>query len=236
MYRRQFLKTAAVASLLLSGSGKNLFAQDPENERLFINAGVGGNNTANMLARIDKDCLAHRPKLTIFMAGTNDMNSQKHIPLPQYEKNMRTIIEKIQGVGSQLILMTIPPGYEPYLLTRHKKEFYEPEGYVARMAEVNKLIKKLAEEYKLTLVDIHHIFDAVGNVGEAPSSLIQNVANSNKTDGIHPTGDGYRVMAIAIYECIVQNNLPTDRIVCFGDSITAGGYPNYLKKLIRPIR
>jgi lysophospholipase L1-like esterase len=203
-----------------------------EDEPFPINAGVGGNNTADLLHRIERDCLAHRPDLTILMAGANDMNSMKHIPLPQYEQNMRSVISQIQETGSQILLMTILPVYEPYLYTRHNKAFYEPEGYTKRKEEVNNLLKKLAGEYRLTLLDMHHVFETVGEIGTASSSLIQNEANSNKTDGVHPTADGYRLMAVTIYECIRAKQLPRKRIVCFGDSITAGSYPHYLKQLL----
>lgn len=231
MHRRNFLKASMVTPFIFSGL--NLSALEVVNkEPRVINAGVGGNTTADMLARIDKNCLAHRPDLTVFMAGTNDMNSKKYIPLPQYEKNMRSIIGKILDVGSHIILMPILPAYEPYLYTRHDKSFYEPEGYVGRKNEMNKLIRNLASEYQLTFLDMHHIFEMIGNIGEEENSLIQNEANSGKTDGLHPTNNGYRLMAVAIYECIIQNNLPHERVVCFGDSITAGAYPGYLRKLL----
>ncbi len=231
MHRRNFLKASMVTPFIFSGL--NLSALEVVNkEPRVINAGVGGNTTADMLARIDKNCLAHRPDLTVFMAGTNDMNSKKYIPLPQYEKNMRSIIGKILDVGSHIILMPILPAYEPYLYTRHDKSFYEPEGYMGRKNEMNKLIRNLASEYQLTFLDMHHIFEMIGNIGEDENSLIQNEANSGKTDGLHPTNNGYRLMAVAIYECIIQNNLPHERVVCFGDSITAGAYPGYLRKLL----
>src|SRR3546814_8774250 len=51
----------------------------------IVNAGRSGNNTRNLLARLDKDCLALRPSLVILMVGTNDMNSRNHVPLAEYE-------------------------------------------------------------------------------------------------------------------------------------------------------
>jgi len=38
---------------------------------------------------------------------------------------------KIKSTGSKVLIMTILPPYEPYLLTRHPAAFYQPEG-VAR--------------------------------------------------------------------------------------------------------
>ncbi|MDR2037543.1 MAG: GDSL-type esterase/lipase family protein [Bacteroidales bacterium] len=228
MNRRRFL-TVLSATWYLSDF---LLASDIPQEPFLINSGIGGNTSADLIKRIDKDCLAYQPDLTILMVGTNDMNSMKYIPIAQYEKNMRLIISKILDSGSRIILMNLLPVYEPYLFTRHKKEFYEPEGHSGRKLEMNNLLKKLAIECNLSFLDIDHIFEKVGNVGEERNSLIQNEANSGKKDGLHPTSDGYRIIAIALYQYIMQNNLPHNRVVCFGDSITAGSYPNYLKKLL----
>jgi lysophospholipase L1-like esterase len=239
MFSYQNLKKLffVVAILTIAGYQKTI-AQEPI-EPFVINAGIGGNNTKDLLARIDKDCLAYHPDLTILMVGTNDMNSMKYIPIDQYEKNLRKIIDLILKSKSQVLLMNILPNYEPYLLTRHPRNFYGEEGPSGRMAEVNKVIKKVAIKKNVSFLDMHHIFNKVGNIGLDKSSLIQNEANSNNTDGLHPTPEGYRVMGIVVYEYIMNKNLPHKRIVCFGDSITHGdgsidkeSYPAYLKKLL----
>ena len=95
----------------------------------------------------------------------------------------------------------------------------------------------MAADNQFPLLDMHHIFDKVGNVGLAASSLIKNEANSQKTDGIHPTAEGYRVMGVAVYTFLAQQRLLRNRIVCFGDSITFGdsngqNYPAYLQQLV----
>lgn len=204
-----------------------------------INSGVGGNNTIDLLNRIKKDCMIHKPQLTILMAGTNDMNSVKYVPVNQYEKNLITIADSIVSGGSKLLMMTILPAYEPYLLTRHPASFYEPEGVEGRRKQVNDIIRKVAGQYKTHILDMEQRFLAVGKIGTDKDSLIQNEANSNKTDGIHPTPNGYRFMALSIYDYILYNNLPKEGIVCFGDSITKGdgtndseSYPGYLNKLL----
>ncbi|MFT3902674.1 MAG: GDSL-type esterase/lipase family protein [Niabella sp.] len=204
-----------------------------------INSGIGGNNTVDLLERIDKDCLAYQPKLTILMIGTNDMNSVKHVPVDQYEKNLSKLSERIVKSKSKLLLMTILPAYEPYLLTRHPASFYNPEGVSGRRKQVNDVIRKIAKQHKVHLLDVEQRFLAVGKTGTGKDSLIQNEANSNKTDGIHPTPNGYRFMALAVYDYIMYHNLPKEGIVCFGDSITKGdgsvngeSYPGYLNKLL----
>jgi lysophospholipase L1-like esterase len=241
MHRRGFLQTGLIIPSL---AFKDWFVPGsqprPANAPPFIvNAGIGGNNTADLLARIDRDCLAHRPDLTILMIGTNDMNSMKHIPLPKYEQNLRELITRIRNSGSQVLLMTILPVYEPYLYTRHPQAFYAPEGHSERKRQVNETIRKAAEDFQQPLLDMHHIFEKAGNIGLEPDSLLSNEANTGKTDGVHPTSQGYRTMAVAVYEFIMQRQLPHNAVVCFGDSITNGGggvegksYPAYLKKLL----
>lgn len=239
MKRRAFLQSSVLLSSLAPLSV--LAGERPvkKGETEVINAGIGGNNTVDLLARIDKDCLQHRPQLTILMAGTNDMNSRKYIPLAEYEKNMQSMIDAIARINSKIVLMNLLPAYEPYLMTRHKPEFYAPEGHSGRLAQMNALIKKIAERNRISLLDLHHVFQTVGNIGLDASSLIQNEANSNKTDGLHPTPDGYRTIAIAVYQHLQCHDLLREKIVCFGDSITLGdgqqggkNYPAYLKKLL----
>ncbi|SFD90004.1 Lysophospholipase L1 [Chitinophaga sp. CF118] len=239
MHRRSFLQTGLLTTSLAFQEkyfpAKKGFSGSSE----IVNAGIGGNNTADLLKRIDTDCLALHPDLTILMIGTNDMNSRKYIPLTAYEKNLREIVSKIRGINSQVLLMSILPAYEPYLYTRHPQSFYAPEGHSGRKQKVNEVIKKVAEDYRQSFLDMDHIFQRIGNVGTGPDSLIQNEANSKKTDGIHPTPEGYRTMAVAIFEYLTERQLPLNRIVCFGDSITLGdggtegkSYPAYLKRLL----
>ncbi|MCU7693203.1 GDSL-type esterase/lipase family protein [Haoranjiania flava] len=248
--RRYFLeKGAALVSGLIAGTYFQSMAggllettktvRHPTTKLPVINSGVGGNNTIDLLNRIRKDCLIHKPKLTILMAGTNDMNSVKYVPINQYEKNLATIADSIVSGGSRLLMLTILPAYEPYLLTRHRASFYEPEGVEGRRKQVNDIIRKVAGMYKTHILDMEQRFLAVGKIGTDKDSLIQNEANSNKTDGIHPTPNGYRFMALCIYDYILYNNLPKEDIVCFGDSITkgdgtntSGSYPGYLNKLL----
>jgi len=205
-----------------------------------INAGVGGNNTTDLMARIEKDCLLQQPDLVIFMAGTNDMNSKKFVSLPVYEKNMQQMISSMKKIKSDIMLMNLLPVYEPYLFTRHERSFYDPEGHSGRLQQMNASIKKLALQNKTAFTDLYRVFSRVGNIGTDASSLIKNEANSKTTDGLHPTADGYRVMAVAIHAALVCHQFANKKkIVCFGDSITkgdgidgGGNYPSYLQKLL----
>ncbi|PPL00153.1 Lysophospholipase L1 [Parapedobacter indicus] len=232
MDRKTFILDLIIALPFLSEPN---FATD----RVLVNAGVGGNNSRDLLNRLDRDCLSHKPNLVILMAGTNDMNSAKHVPPNEFKQNVLTIIRRIKATGSNLLLLTTLPFFEPYLLQRHPKEFYEPEGPTGRWRSLNKMIKRIASETNSHLLDVGQIIEKIGKIGEDNDSLLQNEINSGKMDGVHPTPNGYRFIALAVSQYIRDNDLPTGRIVCFGDSITKGdgsvdkeSYPAYLKKLL----
>ncbi|CAL1519673.1 SGNH/GDSL hydrolase family protein [Chitinophaga sp. MM2321] len=241
MQRRTFLSASILGALAIAVDVPALASGSDEPGYSVINAGVGGNNTNDLLKRIDKDCLAHAPELTVLMIGTNDMNSMKYIPLEQYRENLSTIIKKIRAKKSKVLLMTICPFIEEYLFTRHNPAHYGTEGPSGRRAEVNRTIRELAAKHKTSLLDLGALFDKGGQVGLGKHSLIQNEVNTHKTDGVHPTPDGYRFIGLAVYQYIIYNRLPKSRIVCFGDSITAGdggvdkeSYPAYLQRFLLP--
>jgi lysophospholipase L1-like esterase len=243
MKRRHFLQVPLLAMPALSW-GKlprslNPDVMIPMKQPTVINAGIGGNNTQDLLDRIQADCLAHKPNITVLMIGTNDMNTRKHIPLQQYTANLDSLCRQITAAGSHLVLMNILPVYEPYLFTRHDRAFYGAEGHAGRKAKVNEAIRATAATHKAPLADLHQLFDKLGNIGTEASSWLQNEVNSGKTDGVHPTPQGYKAIAIAAHGMLQRYDLSSKIIVCFGDSITAGdgtitgnSYPAYLNQLL----
>lgn len=236
------LSNKFILAMFLLGCLQSVNGQtDTCGSAVFVrNAGIGGNNTVDMLKRIRKDCLNFHPDLTIVMAGTNDMNSVKYVPLDQYKINLEHLLDSIQESGSKVLLMNILPFYTPYLLTRHPAAFYGPEGPVGRQTAVNLAIAAIAKRRHIPFLDIHHYFEKAGDIGLGKNSLIRNMANSGLTDGIHPTAEGYRLIAALVYQKIISAGLPHGRVVCFGDSITKGdgstngnSYPAYLKRLLQ---
>lgn len=242
--RRNWIKGSLV-SLSAMALGERVLAvghngqSSANNTSVVINAGISGNNTTNLLARLDADCISHRPELTVLMVGTNDMNSQKYVPLTQYQQNLNLIINKIKAAGSQVILMTILPFYEPYLLTRHPAAFYQPEGPATRRKQLNDAIIAIAKQQNVHLLDMGRRLEILGKPGLDKDSLFRNEANSGNTDGVHPTPTGYRFLALSIYDYITNRQLPTGKIICLGDSITFGhgaardeSYPVCLLRLL----
>lgn len=76
----------------------------PKSDVIAVNAGISGHTTANALARIDKDVLAHRPDLVTVMFGLNDM--VKIDDIAAYRKNLAEIISRCRATGAEVVLCT----------------------------------------------------------------------------------------------------------------------------------
>ena len=180
------------------------------------------------------------------MVGSNDvLNSQNAVPLQEYEKNLDKLATRAKEAGAELVLVTVLPCHVPYLLERHEKAFYGKDGPPGRIEQANQAIRRLAKQHELPLVEAHAIFSGIGEIGVSPESLLQNEANSGRRDGVHPTPEGCRILATAVFQAIRARGIRPKTIVCLGDSVTYGAhvegagtaegktYPAYLKRLMR---
>ena len=68
------------------------------------NAGIGGNKTADMVARLTADVIALAPQKCLIEAGTNDTD-----PIAQTLPNLTTILAALRGAKIEPLLATIPP-------------------------------------------------------------------------------------------------------------------------------
>jgi lysophospholipase L1-like esterase len=70
--------------------------------RPVINAGVEGDTTAGALTRLNKDVLTKSPRIVLITLGGNDLWTA--VEAEVFSKNLKTIIELIQGQGSLVIV------------------------------------------------------------------------------------------------------------------------------------
>jgi len=189
----------------------------------IINAGVGGNNSRALLARLEEDVLSRDPSLEIFMVGTNDaLNSEALFPIDEDRENLASLVARCIASGCRVLLATIIPFHEPALMTRHQAAAYGEMPPARRHTAVINAIRDCSREHSLPLAEVNSVFTALGNTGEDASSLLRNPANSGVVDGVHPTSQGYALIATIIFQTIIDHRLPTSRVICLGDSITKG--------------
>jgi len=211
-----------------------------------INAGIGGNNTKDLLRRINKDVISQKPDLTILMVGTNDMlNSRKMTTYALYTERLTEIVKDIKSTGSKLILMSPPPVDSAYLFLRHDRKLYT-QAPNEMMDSVSKIMHKVAKENGVYFFNLYKEFVKIGVPDHGKDMFIRNPLNSGAKGGVHPTDLGYHFIAYNLYCYLKKNHLLQKgiKIICFGDSITYGScskgggtitgnnYPSYLNEKI----
>lgn len=191
-----------------------------------LNKGIGGNNSNDLLKRLDRDVLAENPDLVILMAGSNDMiNSKKFISYATFRDNYQSLIHQLKSRGIQVVVMSPPPVDTGYVFQRHNRQLFSQEPN-AKLDSLNHLIRQLARDNEVHYIDLHQAFKAQGSPNRLSQSLIVNQANLGIPDGLHPTREGYQLIANEVYHYLNAHKLlkRNQKILCFGDSITYGAF------------
>ena len=80
-----------------------------------IPAGISGNKSNDMLARVDKDVISKKPQWMTLSCGVNDVwhfrlilgkRKFKGTPLEEYKQNITAIIDKAQKAGIKVMVLT----------------------------------------------------------------------------------------------------------------------------------
>ncbi|MGV9294030.1 SGNH/GDSL hydrolase family protein [Amycolatopsis sp. NPDC003676] len=74
----------------------------------FVNAGVNGDTSSGLRARVDTDIVACRPAAVTILVGANDVRSGT--PLDQYRDDLTAIVHRLQAqTTARISLMSLPP-------------------------------------------------------------------------------------------------------------------------------
>ncbi len=68
-----------------------------------INAGISGDTTEGGLGRIERDVLAHRPRVVVVELGVNDAFGQR--PRDATVANLRAITQRVRAQGAAVVLL-----------------------------------------------------------------------------------------------------------------------------------
>lgn len=81
----------------------------------FVNAGVPGDTTAAGLLRIERDVLAHQPRLTVVELGGNDF--LRRVPREETLQNLDTIVKTLVAQGGMVVILEVNVGLmgDPYI-------------------------------------------------------------------------------------------------------------------------
>ena len=139
--------------------------------RYTVNAGVSGNTSAQMLARIQADVIAKAPNVCIVDAGINDLGMS--VPFATFKANIAEIVRLLRTAGIAPVLTTILPQGNtalklPYITTW------------------NLWLKLYAESQGIPILDFYPI-----TVDPATGTYR---AGMDSGDGVHPSTLGYYTM------------------------------------------
>lgn len=105
---------ASITQGTLGGDWVGALRRRPEfSEYGFVNAGVNGNTSGDLLSRVETDIVACRPSAVTILVGTNDVRNG--VPVSQYRDNLTSIVHRIQTqTDARIALASLPPlGEDP---------------------------------------------------------------------------------------------------------------------------
>jgi acyl-CoA thioesterase I len=92
----------------------------PERRIRYINAGIGGHNSRQMLDRFETDILAHQPQWLLLSAGVVEVRrvyqanrEQDRVPIDEYVANLTAMTTKALNSNIQVILLEPTPHLRP---------------------------------------------------------------------------------------------------------------------------
>jgi len=154
----------------------------------YINRGISGQTTPQMLIRFRPDVIALKPKAVVILAGTNDISGNTGpSTLEMIEDNLASMTELAQANGIKVVLSAVMPTCD-YIQPQTERR---PN---AKIIELNKWIKDYAASHHAIYLDYY-----------TPMLDDQNVFKKELTyDGLHPNDAGYEVMMPLAQKAIDQ--------------------------------
>jgi lysophospholipase L1-like esterase len=161
----------------------------------YVNRGMGGQTTSQMLLRFRADVIELRPKAVVILAGTNDIaGNAGPVSVDQIQDNLATMAELGRTHGIKVVLASILPVSDDkkdangVALTRTRQR------PTATIQALNRWLAGYAAK------NAHAYLDYFSATADA-SGLLRPELND---DGLHPNARGYAVMAPLAEKAIAQ--------------------------------
>jgi lysophospholipase L1-like esterase len=148
----------------------------------YVNRGIGGQTTSQMLVRFRQDVVNLRPKVVVILAGTNDIaGNSGPIANEDIEANYSDIAELAKANHIRVVFSSILPVNN---YTERAKEFFAQRP-MERILALNRWLQDYCQQNHLIYLDY---FSAVV---DEKGMLKRELAE----DGLHPNKAGYAIMA-----------------------------------------
>jgi lysophospholipase L1-like esterase len=143
----------------------------------YINRGISGQTTPQMLVRFRADVVDIGAKVVVILAGTNDIaENTGPTTLEMILDNIKSMSEIAHANGVKVILCSVLPAFDyPW------RPGLEPN---LKIPKLNAMIKDYAEKNN------HYYLDYFSELDDGNNGMIQTYT----TDGVHVSEDGYQLM------------------------------------------
>ncbi len=153
----------------------------------FINLGISGDQTKDLMVRWREDCINLQPDIVSILIGVNDTwhnaEAKTWVTAPVFEANYRYLLEWIRRDTNAKILIL-----EPFLLPVPDKQIFHPD-----IDEKILIARKLAREYAAAFVPLDGLFAA---------ACVETDMYHWSDDGVHPNENGSRFIGSLYAEAI----------------------------------
>jgi lysophospholipase L1-like esterase len=158
-------------------------------DKPYINRGISGQTTQQMLIRFRADVIALKPKVVVILAGINDIAGNSGlVTLAMIEDNYASIAQLAQANQIQVIFASVLPIHDYGSV--QQSEGHSP----AKIRALNNWLQNYCLENN------HIYLDYYNQMLDHKGMLKTDLAD----DGLHPNSKGYQVMAPLVEFAIEQ--------------------------------
>jgi len=150
----------------------------------YVNRGIGGQTTPQMLVRFRQDVVNLQPKLVIILAGTNDIaGNTGPMRIEDIEADLTSLAQLARANGIKVIYASILPVHN---YTDKSKDFFAQRS-PEKILMLNSWLKNYCASASNGCVYLDYFSALVDDKGLMKKDLAD--------DGLHPNAAGYKIMA-----------------------------------------
>jgi lysophospholipase L1-like esterase len=155
----------------------------PERHIHYLNAGIGGHSSRQMLDRFDSDILAHDPQWLLLSAGVVEVRRayqpdrvSERVSLNEYVTNLNTMISKALNAGIHVILLEPTPHARPVTGSPPEATLEDVNTLTHQYA---KAMMQVAQEMRVGFVPLFESFLRVEQLLARDASLYADEVHLN---------------------------------------------------------
>ena len=154
----------------------------------YINRGISGQTTPQMLIRFRPDVIALKPKVVVILAGTNDIaGNTGPSTLEMIQDNLASMADLAKANGIKVVFSSVMPVCDYH---RNQTERRPPEKIIA----LNQWLKSYADKSGNVYLDYY-----------TPMLDDKGMLKADITgDGLHPNEAGYAIMQPLVEKAIAE--------------------------------